>query len=194
MSTLKELIQKSPVHERKLEVRTYPLENSQVVVEGWLRDERLVFGFHRDGSPRPPGVVHLMGVRLLLGDFPVTILEAEAEMATIPHELCPTVADSIKKIIGLPIISGFSDEVRKRLGGVEGCSHLMHLVLAMAPAALHGYWAHLSREPQPVPRSFDEIPGLPYLLNSCRLWKEDGPLIRQIKVMFEKQGSKNDEE
>jgi Protein of unknown function (DUF2889) len=186
MSTLKDLIKEAPIHERKLTIRTYPLENDRVIVEGWLRDERLVSGFHRDGRPRPPGVVHLMGVRLLLGEHPLTIIEAEAEMSTTPHELCPTVADSVKKIIGLTITSGFSDLVRQRLGGTEGCSHLMHLVLAMGPAALHGYWAHLSREPQPVPRSFEEIPGLPYLLNSCQLWKEDGPLIQQIKGMFEK--------
>ncbi len=184
MSTLKDLIKEAPIHERKLEVRTYPLEDNRVIVEGWLRDERLIFGFHRDGRPRPPGVVHFMGVRLLLGERPLTILEAEAEMSTTPHELCPTVADSVKKVIGLPIVSGFSDQVRKRICGAEGCSHLMHLILAMAPAALHGAWAHQSRDHQPVPRSFEEIPGLPYLINSCQLWKEEGPLVGQIKAMF----------
>ncbi|MGC1404252.1 MAG: DUF2889 domain-containing protein [Thermodesulfobacteriota bacterium] len=188
MSTLKDLIKEAPIHERKLTIRTYPLENDRVIVEGWLRDERLAFGYHRDGRPRPPGVVHLMGVRLLIGDRPLTILEAEAEMSTTPHELCPTVAETVKKIVGLPIVSGFSDQVRKKLGGVAGCSHLMHLVLAMAPAALHGAWAYQSRDPQPVPRSFEEIPGLPYLINSCRLWKEDGPLIQQIREKFRDQG------
>ena len=98
-----------------------------------------------------------------------------------PHHLCPTVADTVKKIIGLPIVSGFSDQVRKRLAGVEGCSHMMHLILAMGPAALHGYWAHQSRRPRPAPKSFEEIPGLSYLVNSCQLWREDGPLIRAIK-------------
>jgi hypothetical protein len=186
MSILKELIKETPIHERRLTIRTYPLEDNRVIVEGWLRDERLIFGFHRDGQPRPPGVVHLMGVRMLLGDFPITILEAEAEMSTTPHELCPTVAETVKEIVGLPIVSGFSDQVRKKLGGAEGCSHLMHLILAMGPAVLHGFWAHQSRDPQPVPRSFEEIPGLPYLINSCQLWKEDGPLIQQIKGMFEK--------
>jgi hypothetical protein len=181
MSTLKELIRENPVHERTLTIRTYPLNEEQVIVEGWLRDERLIFGYHRDGSARPPGVVHWMGVRLLLGGRPITILDAEAEMPTVPHQLCPTVADTVKKIIGLPIVSGFSDQVRKRLAGVEGCSHMMHLILAMGPATLHGYWAHQSRKPHPVPKSFEEIQGLSYLINSCQLWREDGPLIQAIK-------------
>jgi hypothetical protein len=189
MSTLKELIREAPVHERKLEIRTYPLEEGRVIVEGWLRDERLIFGYHRDGSGRPPGVVHWMGVRLLLGGRPITILEAEAEMPTTPNTLCPTVAETVKKIVGLPVVAGFSDQVRKRLGGVEGCSHMMHLILAMGPAGLHGFWAHQSRKPHPIPKSFEEIEGLPYLINSCQLWSEDGPLIRQIKERFKEQAS-----
>jgi len=64
MSRLKELIKGTPVHERRLELRTYPLENNQLIVEGWLRDERLVQGFHWNGEPRNPGVVHLMCVRM----------------------------------------------------------------------------------------------------------------------------------
>jgi len=42
MATLKELIKGAPVHERKLELRSYPLEDGRLIVEGWLRDERLV--------------------------------------------------------------------------------------------------------------------------------------------------------
>jgi hypothetical protein len=181
MNSLKELIQEFPVHERKLDIRTYPLEKDQVIVEGSLRDERMVPGYNRDGSPRSPGVVHWMVIRLLLGGKPITILDAEAEMPTIPHPLCPTVADSVKKIIGLPIVTGFSDQVRKKLYGVEGCSHLMHLILAMGPAGLHGYWADQGRKPLSVPRSLEETPNLEYLVNSCQLWREDGPLIRQIR-------------
>jgi hypothetical protein len=187
MSALKELIREAPVHERKMEIRTYPLKDHRVIVEGWLRDERLLDGYHWDGRPRPRGVVHWMGVRLLVGDWPLTILEAEAEMPTIPHEQCPTVLESVKKLVGLSITAGYSTQVRRRLGGVKGCSHLTHLILAMGPAALHGLWAHHSRQPQPVPRSFEEISGLPYLINSCKLWKEDGPFIREIKEKFRDQ-------
>ena len=181
MSDLKNLIKEVPVHERKIDIRTFPLENDQALVEGWLHDERMVPGHNRDGSPRPPGVVHWMCVRLLLGGKPISILDAEAEMPTIPNPLCPTVADTVKKIIGLPIVAGFSDQVRKKLYGVEGCSHLMHLILAMGPAGLHGYWAAQSRKSQSLPESIEKIPHFEYLVNSCQLWREDGPLIKNLK-------------
>ena len=191
MSRLKELIREAPVHERKLTFKTYPLENGRVIVEGWLRDERLVTGFHWNGQSRPPGVVHWMCVRMLVGGWPLSILDAEAEMPGVPHELCPTTLESVKKIINIDIVSGYSDEVKSRLGGVKGCAHLTHLILAMGPAALHGYWAQRSRKKRPVPRSMEEISGLSLLINSCRLWREDGPMMQMIReTMEEKAGMK----
>ncbi len=180
MGRLKELVPGPPVHQRKIEIRTFPLENQQIIVEGWLTDNRLMEGYHWDGRRRTPGVVHRIGVRLLVGDWPPVILEAEAEMVDIPHELCPTVADSVQKIVGVSVSAGFSEQIRRRLGGVEGCSHLTHLILAMGPAILHGFWAEHSRKPRPGPRSREDVQGLPYLINSCQLWRQDGPLLHLV--------------
>ena len=187
MGKLKDLIRDAPVHERRLEFRTYPLEDERLIVEGWLKDERLVPGYHWDGGARPTGTVHWMCVRLLLGGRPLSILDAEAEMPGVPHPLCPTTLDSVKKIIGLPIVSGYGEAVHKRLGGVQGCNHLTHLIATMGTAALHGYWTQRSREPLPMPKSLDEFPDLGNVINSCRLWREDGPLMEQIRTTIEKQ-------
>lgn len=186
MSRLKQRVSGSPIHQRKIEIRTYPLENRQLIVEGRLTDDRLVTGFHWDGRPRTPGIVHQMIIRLLIGQWPPTILEAEAEMEDVPHELCRTMEESVQKIVGLPIAAGFSDQVRERLGGVAGCSHLTHLILAMGPAVLHGYWTQHSRQPRPVPKSLEEVQGLPILINSCHLWQEGGPLVELVRETIER--------
>ncbi|MBW1786589.1 MAG: DUF2889 domain-containing protein [Deltaproteobacteria bacterium] len=185
MTRLKDLAEKhSPVHERKIELHTYPINEDEVVVEGWLRDERLVKGYFWDGETRLPGVVHHIGVRLLVGGWPLRILDAEAEMRRVPQELCPTVLDTVKKVVGLTIESGFSGRVLELLGRVEGCTHMSYLVMAMGPAAVHGYWTHKSRKRRPAPRSMEEFPGLGALVNSCMLWREDGPLIQKIEDYF----------
>jgi len=189
MTSIKDLIDDTAVHERKIEMHTYPMKDDRLIVEGCLRDERLVPGYHWDGRPRSPGVVHWMCVRLLVGGWPLTILDAEAEMKTVPHELCPTTADSVKRLIGLSIVSGFTGKVRKSLGGIQGCSHLMHLVLSMGPAALHGYWSQHSRTPRPLPCSLDELPELTALVNSCKLWREDGPLMKMRQEGLERRNS-----
>jgi Protein of unknown function (DUF2889) len=191
VTRLKDLIRNTPVHERRIEFRTYPLEDDRLIIEGWLRDERLVPGYHWNGELRPTGVVHWMCVRLLVGGWPVTILDAEAEMPDIPHELCPTTLESVKRIVGLSIVSGYSEEVHRRLGGVQGCAHLTYLIVTMGPAALHGYWTQESRRRRPVPRSLDAFQGLTTLVNSCRLWKEDGPMMQMIRTTLERGEEEN---
>lgn len=184
MSMLKDLIKGAPVHERRLELRTYPLDNDQLIVEGWLKDDRLIHGYHWNGKLREPGAVHRMCVRMLIGGWPVTILDAEAEVPQTPHELCPTTLDSVKKIIGLQIVSGYSEKVSHLIGGVRGCNHMTHLIVVMGTAALHGYWTHYSRERHPIPRSLDEFMGLSNLVNSCALWGEDGPIMEEIRTVL----------
>ncbi|MFP4088378.1 MAG: DUF2889 domain-containing protein [Desulfobacteraceae bacterium] len=186
MSRLKDMTKGvAPVHERGLELRTYPVKNERLVVEGWLRDERFVSGYHWNGKPRPADVVHHMCVRFLVGGWPVTILDVEAEMPRIPHEMCPTTLEGVKRLVGVKIISGYTEQVKKLLGGVKGCNHMTHLIVVMGTAALHGYWTHYSREPRELPRTLEEFQGLSTLVNSCKLWGEDGPILKEIQAELE---------
>jgi len=181
MKDIKSLIKGASVHQRRLEFKTYPLDDGRVVVEGWLRDDRLSAGFEWDGRPVDPGVIHWMVVRMLLSGWPLSIMDIEAEMPGVPHVLCPTTLDSLARLKGLTISSGYSQRVFGLIGGVEGCNHLTHLIIAMGPAALHGYWAYKACQPQPQPASLEEAPSLPLLLNSCRLWAADGPLVTEAR-------------
>jgi Protein of unknown function (DUF2889) len=185
MSTLKEMIKGPPVHERKLALRSYPLADGRLIIEGWLRDERLVDGYHWNGVRRDPGVVHWMCIRFMVGGWPLTILEAEGEMPDVPHDLCPTTLEGIKRVVGIKIVAGYSEQIRKVFGGIKGCNHLTHLMMVMGTAALHGYWTHHSRKPRPVPRSLEEFEALPQLVNSCALWGEDGPIMKDLKSAIE---------
>jgi len=87
----------------------------------------------------------------------------------------------VKKVIGVPIVAGFTEKVRGLIGGVEGCAHLTYLIVAMGPAALHGYWTQRSRKRRPVPESVEEFSGLQYLINSCALWREEGPMVQEVR-------------
>jgi len=165
MSRLKDMMPEEAVHQRSVTMRTHPLDDERVIVEGWLRDDRLVDAFYWDGRDRPAGVVHWMC----------------AEMPGVPRELCRSTAESVKKVIGVPIVAGFTEKVRGLIGGVEGCAHLTYLIVAMGPAALHGYWTQRSRKRRPVPESVEEFSGLQYLINSCALWREEGPMVQEVR-------------
>ena len=187
MTRLNRLSRASPVHQRKIEIRFRPgTAKQQIIVEGWLTDNRRMDGYHWDGRPRPPGVVHRIGVRLFVGEWPLTIQEAEAEMVNIPHELCPTVADSSNKIVGLacPPGSATRSGVAWANGGLfpfnppdpgHGPGHLPWLLNPAFPTA-----------PTPPP-SIEEFQGLSYLINSCQLWSENGPLLRMVRDTIERE-------
>jgi hypothetical protein len=177
------------IHQRVLDLSTYALDEEKVVVEGSLRDERFRPIYEISGRKGEAGVIHHMVIRLVVGGLPLRILDAEAEMPHVPLPLCVTTRESVKKIVGLKIKSGFGEKVHKLIGGVEGCAHLTHLLIVMVQEALHGYWTHKMRKPGPPPTSLEEIEGLSYLLNSCSLWRKDGPIMQEIKGVIESRKS-----
>ncbi len=182
----------NPVHSRKIEIKSYPTETGQVVVEGWLRDERHVEIYrHWDQRPREVGPVHGMCVRFLLGGYPITIEDIEVEMPVVPNERCNEISESVKKIIGTTITSGYSEHIRDLFGGVEGCTHLTHLMIVMGPAALHGFWTVYAQHARPVPKSLEEVEGMEYLVNSCHLWAPDGEHIRKLKESIERNANED---
>ncbi|MEW5735195.1 MAG: DUF2889 domain-containing protein [Thermodesulfobacteriota bacterium] len=187
---LKGMIQgKTPIHRRDISIATYPLDDFKVVVEGKLNDDRLVPIYrHWDNKPRAVGPVHGLCVRLLVGEYPLRILDAEADMDTVPNPGCPAAAESVKKVIGEKITPGFSDRVREKIGGAAGCTHLTHLVVVMGPAALHGFWTLYAQHPRTAPKSMEEVEGLEYLLNSCHLWTPDGPYVQELREIIRKIG------
>ncbi len=185
MGSLKEMIKNAPVHERRLTLRSHPIDDGRLIIEGWLRDERLVQGYHINGAKREPGVVHLMCVRFLVGGWPLTILDAEGEMPDVPHEMCPSTLEGIKRVVGVKIIAGYSDRLRELLGGIKGCNHLTHLMMVMGTAALHGYWTQRSRKRRSIPTSLEAFDALPQLINSCALWGEEGPIMKDLRATIE---------
>ncbi len=176
---------KNRVHQRVLDMSTYALDDERVVVEGTLRDERFRPIYELSGQRSEKGVIHHMIIRLLIGGTPLRILDAEAEMPHIPVPLCLTTRESVRKVVGLKIKSGFGARVHKLIGGVQGCAHLTHLLVVMVQEALHGYWTHKMRKPEPPPASLEDVEGLSYLLNSCSLWREDGPIMQEIREFIE---------
>src|SRR3546814_2968671 len=75
-----------------------------------------------------------MSIRLTIdGDFKVHDIEAVTDYS--PFTICPNVTPNFKRMIGAEIKLGWTLQVRKALGGVEGCTHLVDLLIAMATVA-----------------------------------------------------------
>lgn len=169
------------IHSREITMSTYEAGENAVIVEGELMEKRLRDYFLLSGEKRPSGVLHNMIIRLLLEGPELIIREIEVEMPGIPREECAELVNSLEPVKGLSISSGFTKKAKELAGGVRGCHHLLTLLLSMAPAAVQGYWSLRASRPVPADRESRKRHAAYLPLNSCRVWREDGPLVQKIR-------------
>ncbi len=172
------------VHQRHILINTYSYEGETeaVVLEGKLLEDRLQHYYLTTGEKRDPGPLHHMTIRMLVKGADLEIGEIEVEMNEVPREECGETAAFMEKVRGMKIGPGFSKKIRDMLGGVKGCAHLVALLLAMAPAAVQGFWAYRARKP--VSGEFKEGGRMmKYLENTCYVWRSDGPMMERLRKM-----------
>ena len=166
------------LHFRSMEIVTYECDEHHIIVEGRLKDNRLVETYHVSGEKRPPQTVHDMTVQVLIACRTLTIEDVHTEMPGVPQDGCDQTAESLNKLKGMRIAPGFTSKVKQALGGTRGCLHLTTLVLAMAPAIMQGFWVHGSRDPAGRQITHDLIED--YLVDTCWVWRRDGDLIKKF--------------
>lgn len=169
------------IHGRQIAISTYAYGADAVVVEGRLTDNRHVKTYYfSDGRSRPPGVVHDLVIRMVVKGAGLVIEDIDADMETVPREDCREIADALKKVIGMKIQAGFTEKVKEKVGGAKGCTHLVSLLLTMAPAAVQGAWSAVAR--QPVDPAKYSGAALRFLENTCWVWRSDGELMQETKA------------
>jgi hypothetical protein len=167
---------KDKLHTRKINLSTYDADDNCIVIEGELIDSNLIELMRISGDIlKPGGIVHHMIIRLLVGPPGLTIKDAEAEMPHYPHEECSETRRSLEKVIGVSIESGFSENVKKILGGSNGCSHLNALLITMGSEAVQGYYTKVLRTPyKSVHEKYKESEAKK-MKDACYVFRKDGP-------------------
>lgn len=72
---------------------------------------------------------HEMKSTVTINSDNMKILSAEAQMLASPWDLCYEVVTKMEKLVGMTIQKGIKEQVRKLLGGAQGCVHLVELTL-----------------------------------------------------------------
>lgn len=172
---------KVKIHTRDIKLATYPHTNSRVIVHGVLKDRRYIKVFDVTGAVKEPGIIHHMDVKLLIKPDPLTIEDAKAVMIHVPMTECSTTLDTMEKLKGLEIKSGFSKNIRDIMGGKKGCTHLCQLIIVMGQEIVHGWLTHKRKDKIPVPKDLKSFDDKKFLIDSCRLWSRDGAKMRQLE-------------
>ena len=182
------LQKKERIHSRTITVNSYEIDDSSLLVEGDLLDERFFPSFYFSRNEfLDPGIVHDIRVEMKVSLPRLEITEARAQMRKIPIGECLGVESSAEKIVGLRIKPGFSKDLKERLGGTAGCLHMTTLIYHMGAAAVQGMWASLTRKREGgSTHAMDYDPDI--LKNSCWLWREKGPFYENVKKLRGERG------
>jgi hypothetical protein len=163
-----------PMHHRRIDCFGYRRADGLWDIEGHLTDVKAYPFANRHRGEIPPGAsLHDMWLRLTLDDQ-LTVIAAEAATVAGPFAVCPAITPAFAKLAGLRIGPGWRQAVRQRLGGVQGCTHLVEL---LGPLATTAYQTIYSWRAQREPALDEARP--PRHLDSCHALARDGEVVRE---------------
>ena len=161
------------LHHRKIDFRGYRRADGLWDIEGHLVDTKSYpFKNLYRGEIKPGEALHNMRIRLTIDDS-FLIHDAEAVTDNGPFEVCPAITPNFKKMIGVTIAAGWRREIRSRLGGTEGCTHLVELLTGMATVAFQTLYPTLSKRNKDKP-----VTKKPRLIDSCHAFRSDGEVVK----------------
>ena len=174
-------MKKELTHTRTIQVNCYETDESSLIVEGYLLDERLFpYLIHALNERHEAGPMHHFIVTMELSIPGMKILSLKTQMPVTPDAGCRDISEVMQTLVGRSIRPGFTNEVRGVIGKEAGCLHLTQLILAMGSAAVQGLWTVYSRERGGRRPPFPEIDSS-ILLNSCYMWRENGPFVEKVR-------------
>jgi len=171
------------LHTRKVTCAGYRRTDGLWDIEGHLTDEK-TYGFDNDwrGRIEPGMFIHEMWIRLTV-DNDLTVHAVEVVTDHSPFAICPHIAPNFQRLVGLRIAAGWTQAVKERLGGIQGCTHLVELLGPVATTAFQTVFPALARERAEKAANSPPMPATngkkPMLLNSCHAFASDGPVVKR---------------
>ena len=132
------------------------------------------------GTCEAGSALHNLQMRVTLDDRRHIVAVATAMPAT-PYDSCSGVMPNFQRLLGLSVGRGFRKAVRERLGGVDGCTHVLSLLDAMAAASMQAFASNRYAARQPGDAPPPKVWKIDALVDTCWSYKADGPVMRQLQ-------------
>ncbi|MBL8699477.1 MAG: DUF2889 domain-containing protein [Alphaproteobacteria bacterium] len=176
-------VERVPLHHRKIDCRGYRRADGLWEIEGHItdvRDDDMVLRAEprtiKAGDP-----IHEMWVRLTV-DESLTVVAIEAAMDAVPTSICGSATAPMQSLVGLRIAPGWTNAVKERLGGPQGCTHLMELMWPIATTAYQTISAsRLDRLLAPA-----EPGKRPVKIDSCWAYSAERELVQRLWPEYHK--------
>jgi hypothetical protein len=149
-------------------------------IEGRMRDTKaddadLLFKTVPAGSP-----IHEMRVIVTI-DSTLVIHRIEAHTDSAPSRFCAEINDAYRRLEGLSIGTGFMKEVRNRLSGPKGCTHLTELLGPIATTAIQTLMGW--RKTTAVQTDSDDggkTVQAHSMVDTCHAWRAGGDVLQFV--------------
>lgn len=161
------------LHVRQIDMRGYRRADGLFEVDARVND-RKTYTFSPPGAVRvvePGEFIHDMWVRMVL-DETFTVQDMLAASDTTPYPICKEATETLKKMIGARVAAGWTMEVKRRLGGVKSCTHLMELLIPMGTAAYQSMSVVRMAQPDLLNAS-----GRPQKIDTCLAYAGDREVV-----------------
>ncbi|MEN8210208.1 MAG: DUF2889 domain-containing protein [Thermodesulfobacteriota bacterium] len=167
------------IHNRNLDISSYIIDKEHILITGEFKEKNLIAIYEKSGKVFEPNVFHHMQIQLLIKIVELKIVDLHVKIPSAPHDdICREMENSLDKIKGLVIASGFTSKVKNIAGGIKGCVHLTTLLISMAPAVLQGYWIFRGKDKER--KDISEFDVGEYLIDTCWAWRKDGPIAKKF--------------
>lgn len=178
-------VTREALHTRCIDMRGYRRSDGLYEVEGRVTDRKSAdFTPASGGRPVAAGEpIHDMGVRLVY-DESLVVHEVQTFTHAAPYAICPEAGPALQSVKGLRMTSGWGREVRSRLGGARGCTHLMELLMPLATTALQTLGGSRPGRPEAL-----DANGRPLKIDSCYAYGAGRELVRQRWPEFHQPGA-----
>lgn len=127
---------RTALHHRRIDCRGFRRDDGLWDIEAHLVDAKTYdFANHdRGGTIHAGEPLHEMLLRVTI-DTALRIHQVEAVIEHGPYRICGAIAPAFAGLAGQSIGLGFLSEVRRRFGGVKGCTHVVELFGPVATTA-----------------------------------------------------------
>jgi hypothetical protein len=156
---------------REITVETSATADGQLLFSAVLRDR-----WYSDAENQEE--IHGYEVRLVAQPPDLTVVSIDVKPRFLPFPDCPAAALAAQRLVGLRLTTGFRAGATAALGGVEGCTHLLTLVLAI--------WNHQVVTRYMVSRTDEgdrpeDAPDADAVADVCRGWREGGVGLNLVR-------------
>lgn len=171
---------RTELHHRRIEMRGYRRDDGLYEIDGRVTDVKTERTRRIDGGRDfPPGLpIHDMWVRLVV-DETLLVHDIVAVTDASPYDVCREAVEPMRAIVGQRIKAGWSMMVKAKLGGAQGCTHLMEILIPLATAAYQTLTSLRLNQPPAV-----DAAGRPRKIDSCYAYAKDREVVQKVWPQF----------